>query len=68
MRKQFEIAQKMVEALEKQGAKIAVACVGISDITIKALYVGIWFEYAYADGELVVTCNGEIIEQMAYKF
>ena len=68
MRKQFEVAQKMVQDLESKGAKIAVACVGASDIMIKALFVGIWFEYSYAGEKLSVTCNGEVVEEMIYKF
>lgn len=68
MTKQFEIAQKMVQNLENKGAKIAVACVGASDIMVKALFAGIWFEYSYAGGKLSITCNGEIIEEMAYTF
>ena len=64
----FENAHKMVEALEKKGCKVAVACVSISDITGKALYAGVWFEYAYAGGKLIVTCNGQVIEEMEYTF
>ena len=64
----FKIAQQMVIEVEKQGAKVAVACVGISTVTLKALYAGVWFEYAYADSKLTITCNGEIIEEMSYSF
>ena len=64
----FENAHKMSNVLEKQGAKVAVACVGVSTITVKALYAGVWFEYGWADNKLTVTCNGQIIEEMVYKF
>ena len=64
----FENAQKMAQDLESKGAKIAVACVGISTITVKALYGGVWFEYGWADNVLSITCNGQVIEEMVYKF
>ena len=64
----FENAYKMAETLEEKGCKVAVVCVGISTIIVKALYAGVWFEYAYADNKLVVTCNGQVIEEMTYKF
>lgn len=63
----FENAHKLVVALEEKGCKVAVVCVGVSTITVKALYAGVWFEYAYADNKLVVTCNGQVIEEMVYE-
>ena len=68
MQHQFVIAQKMVQDLENKGAKITVACVGASDIMVKALFAGIWFEYSYAGEKLSVTCNGVVIEEMIHKF
>ena len=68
MKKQFEIAQKMMEKLEEKGCKVAVACVGASDIMVKALFAGVWFEYSYEGEKLTVTCNGDVIEEMTYKF
>lgn len=70
MKKMVRILKKMVNTVEDNGAKVNAINVDNEQILIVAKFKGITFEYGYnAKSErLVVTFDGEIIEEMYYKF